>query len=282
MAGNGRIRIPHLLVAAALAAGCAGEQPAASPAAEPAAEYTATTTVLESPEHGPQLCLGGVLESYPPQCGGPDVVGLDWAEVDGEESANGTTWGTFAVTGTWDGASLTLTRPVGPPEPLEPDHTADAFASPCEPPSGGWSVVDPSVATEENMQAAIDYARAQPSHAGVWLDQLHDVAEERPFDAAEVVLNLRFTADLDRHEAAVRRLWGGPLCIVEAEHTLAELEAVAQRLHRDLDGVLMAGPDEVTGTVEITLPVVDGQLRSDLRDRYGDVVEVSGALRPVE
>ncbi|MBA2438292.1 MAG: hypothetical protein H0V52_08080, partial [Acidimicrobiia bacterium] len=31
-------------------------------------------TVLESPDHGPQLCQGVDL-SYPPQCGGPDVVG---------------------------------------------------------------------------------------------------------------------------------------------------------------------------------------------------------------
>jgi hypothetical protein len=280
MAGTVRARIPYLL-APALVAGCAAQQPAAPPAAGIGTEYAVTTTVLESPDHGPQLCLGGVAESYPPQCGGPDVVGLDWGEVDGEESANGTTWGTFSLTGTWDGASLTLTRPAGPPEPPAPDQE-DPFATPCDPPSGGWGVEDPSVATEADLQAAIDHARAQRSHAGVWLDSLVEVAEERPFDAAEVVLNLRFTADADRHAHAVRRLWGGPLCVVEAEYTLAELRAVQQRLHDEVDGVLMSSTDEVTGTVEVWLPVVDEQLRRDLRDRYGDFVEASGVLRPVD
>jgi hypothetical protein len=244
--------------------------------------YTVTATVLEDPGHGPQMCLGGVLESLPPQCGGPDVIGFDWADVDGEESGNGTTWGTFALTGTWDGDALTLTEPPGEPERLDPGPPEDPFATPCDPPPGGWAVVDSSVATEEDMQAAIDYARAQPSHAGAWLDSLLDVAEERPFDAAEVVLDLRFTEDVDRHERAVRELWGGPLCVVEGEHTLAELRAVQRRLHDEVDGVLTSGIDEVGGTVQISLPVVDEQLRRQIRTEYGDFVEVEGRLRPVD
>jgi hypothetical protein len=78
--------------------------------------YEATTTVLESTDHGPQLCLGGVAESYPPQCGGPDVLGWDWNDVEGEESASGTTWGSYRVVGTWDGEALALTEPPSPPE----------------------------------------------------------------------------------------------------------------------------------------------------------------------
>jgi len=69
--------------------------------------YTATAMVLESPDHGPQLCLGGVDESLPPQCGGPDIVGWDWESVSDEESRSGTTWGEYTVVGTYDSTRFT-------------------------------------------------------------------------------------------------------------------------------------------------------------------------------
>lgn len=254
---------------------------ASAPGPEEVQRYTVTTMVLESPDHGPQLCLGGVLESYPPQCGGPDVVGFDWADVDDEESARGTTWGNYALTGTWDDDALTLTEPPAPPEPVEPDHSVDPFASPCDPPAGGWAVVEPSTATEDGMQAAIEYARAQPEHAGVWLDSLSNVAEERPFDAADIVLNARFTGDLARHDEQMSQLWGGPLCVTVADRPLAELRAVQRRVHDDLDAIT-SGTDEVTGAVTVTVPVADEQLRSRVRAEYGDFVEVTGRLRPVD
>lgn len=37
--------------------------------------YGFSGTVLVSAEHGPELCLGGVNESLPPQCRGLPVVG---------------------------------------------------------------------------------------------------------------------------------------------------------------------------------------------------------------
>jgi hypothetical protein len=69
-------------------------------------------TVLQKDDEEPQLCLGGVAESYPPQCGGPEIVGWDWDAVEGEESASGVTWGTYAVTGTWDGTVFTTESAV--------------------------------------------------------------------------------------------------------------------------------------------------------------------------
>src|SRR5690554_552751 len=68
-------------------------------------------TVLQLEGEAASLCLGAVAESYPPQCAGPEIVGWDWAAVDGEESANSVTWGTYAVQGTWDGERFTVTEP---------------------------------------------------------------------------------------------------------------------------------------------------------------------------
>ncbi|WP_026930334.1 hypothetical protein [Glycomyces tenuis] len=70
--------------------------------------YQGALTVLENEEHGPQLA-GVVAQSYPPQGGGLDVAGWDWAAVEHEEAA-GTRWGTYLVTGTFDGEALVLTE----------------------------------------------------------------------------------------------------------------------------------------------------------------------------
>ncbi len=72
-------------------------------------------TVLQAGEALPRFCLGGVQESYPPQCTGPELLGWDWDQVQQSERASGVTWGTFAVTGTWNGIRFT---PTTAPIPL--------------------------------------------------------------------------------------------------------------------------------------------------------------------
>lgn len=98
-----------LLGAGALWA-CRDEDSPSPPASgDDAPRYEARLTVLESPEHGPELCFN-VEDSSPPQCGGLPLSGWDWAEVDGEDTASGTTWGEYHVVGTYDGTLLTLTE----------------------------------------------------------------------------------------------------------------------------------------------------------------------------
>ncbi len=61
----------------------------------------------------PELCLGPIAESYPPQCGGPALVGWDWADhQDTFEQQGDVRWGTYLVTGTWDGTSMTATEAI--------------------------------------------------------------------------------------------------------------------------------------------------------------------------
>ena len=139
-----------LVPAVALASGCAAvpADPAADPpgATSPSEQrYTVSATVLESPDHGPQLCHA-VAESLPPQCGGPDVVGWDWASV-AHESVNGTTWGSYVLVGAFDGSTFTLTTPVTPDDGSRPGRAGADFSSPCLEPAGDWTPPDPSRAT---------------------------------------------------------------------------------------------------------------------------------------
>ncbi|QCR18968.1 hypothetical protein [Agrococcus sp. SGAir0287] len=57
----------------------------------------------------PVLCLGPVLESAPPQCGGLRLAGWDWSSLDGWEEQSNVRWCSYAVQGTWDGETFTAT-----------------------------------------------------------------------------------------------------------------------------------------------------------------------------
>lgn len=285
-----RVRSVLILPLVAGLAGCGGGDRLAGAGSGPSApadqRYATTTTVLESADHGPQACLSGVAESLPPQCTGPDVVGWDWGTVDGEQTAAGTTWGTFHVVGTWDGERLTLTEPPRAPQPV-PDEAMD-FSTPCEAPPGGWRPVDPATSTDAALEDAVAYARSTSDFGGLWVDQSagHREAdaldEESADDPQRLVLNVRFSDDVERHESELRRRWGGALCVTPAERPLSELQAAQREVHDELPGVLGSGIDEVDGVVDVTVPVADPATQVALDERYGEgVVRLSGVMRPV-
>jgi hypothetical protein len=65
-----------------------------------------------------ELCLGPIAESYPPQCGGPEITNWDWSEHGHRmfEQQGDIRWGTYLVTGRWDGTSFKVTETI--PGPL--------------------------------------------------------------------------------------------------------------------------------------------------------------------
>ena len=69
-------------------------------------------TVIQTGDTPPQFCLGPVMESYPPQCSGPEIVGWDWDAVDGDETSGDVTFGSYAIWGTWDGTVFTATESI--------------------------------------------------------------------------------------------------------------------------------------------------------------------------
>lgn len=88
-------------------------KPTEIPAADGPVRTRSLATVMDA--GGPELCLGPVAESYPPQCGGPPIANWDWSAGYTHQAFDrqgDIRWGQFAVTGTFDGSSFEVTDAI--------------------------------------------------------------------------------------------------------------------------------------------------------------------------
>jgi hypothetical protein len=274
-----------------LLAGCgtsttAGPEPSPS-VADGELQTRDAITVLDDGD-GPELCLGGVALSLPPQCGGPALPTWDWEDHAGDfEDVGGVRWGEFHVVGTFDGETFTPSQ-VTPVEEFDaPEDETDQFVTTCEEPAGGW-VVDPSLVEFGDENAAFRAADRLPDYGGAFLDTSRDPRPGEEIDQALVdgetvdistwIVNVRVTDDPARAEVAIREVWGGGLCITTAAHTQAELRRVQGQLD-DVPGFLSSGVGD--DTVELGVVYDDGSIQAGLDEEYGDgLVRVSSALVP--
>lgn len=107
--------------------------PTEVPAADGPVHTGGLVTVMDT--GSPEVCLGAVAESYPPQCGGPALLGWDWAAHPMHEKQGEVTWGSFHLIGTWDGEAFTVTEAVPAalydqmvPEPSSPPAPEREYA----------------------------------------------------------------------------------------------------------------------------------------------------------
>lgn len=174
----------HRLVAAALGAvavlalsACAtpaGSAPDASLGAVapglPTGDVLGQGTVLDDGT-GAELCLGAIAESWPPQCSGIPLEGWNWDDASGSETSGEVTWGAYAVQGTYDGTTFTVTQPPILLALYDPMAPAD--------PTGG----EPGESTEAELldiqeqlpeRLGDAYFASYPDNGWLWVDVLWD------------------------------------------------------------------------------------------------------------
>jgi hypothetical protein len=160
---------------AAPADSAGGDAPPTVPTANAAApgEVVGQGTVIQTDEEGVMLCLGAVAESYPPQCSGPEVVGWDWEQAGGSESASGVSWGTYAVYGTWDGTALTVTQPPIMLALYDPMREFDPFTDPA---NAGESTEDELTAVQERVgnDEFVDVLTSWPENGYLFVQVIYD------------------------------------------------------------------------------------------------------------
>ena len=214
---------------------------------------------------GPELCLGAVAESYPPQCGGPALADFDWGDA-GSEEASGVRWGSYALTGTFDGTTFTVTDAI-------PAALYDTMAAPEEEPLAAAcdspTTTDTAKATPEDMDATLAAASALPTYASAWL--------------TGDTINVAVTEDPEGAEAELRTTWGGMLCVTTVERTDADLNEVNQELQAALGDQLLTSGSTSPDSLDAQVVFDDGSIQEWADATYGDgLVRISSALVPVE
>lgn len=214
---------------------------------------------------GPELCLGAVAESYPPQCGGPALADFDWGDV-GSEEASGVRWGSYALTGTFDGTTFTVTDAI-------PAALYDTMAAPEEEPLAAAcdspTTTDTAKTTPEDMDATLAAASALPTYASAWL--------------TGNTINVAVTEDAEGAEAELRTTWGGMLCVTTVERTDADLNEVNQELQAALGDPLLTSGSTSPDSLDAQVVFDDGSIQEWADATYGDgLVRISSALVPVE
>ena len=150
------------------------QSPTSSPATGriPAARGEVTTrnlaTVMDTGR--PELCLGPVAESYPPQCHGVPLEGWDWSARHGTYDTSGDVrWGQYAVTGTFDGTTMTVTGAI-PAAAYDPPTTDEL-----RPGDAGSGAVD---LRQVRRKLAADplpgTLSVSPTPVGVVVEVIHD------------------------------------------------------------------------------------------------------------
>jgi hypothetical protein len=220
-------------------------------------------TVLDDGD-GPEMCLGPVAESYPPQCGGPAIEGFEWGDVGAEEAA-GVRWGSYALTGTFDGTTFTVTDAI--PAALYdamPEEPVDGLEAACSEPGGaGGAMTSP-----EDMDATLAAASALPGYASTWL--------------TGDTINVAVTEDADGAERTLRKTWGGGLCVTTVEQTDADLNAINQELQAALGSSLLTSGSLAPDSLDAQVVFDDGSVQDWVDATYGeDLVRISSALVPV-
>jgi hypothetical protein len=249
----------------------AGPSPSPTPDAERL--WTGTATLLQTPGGDLTLCGGGILDSLPPAgCGGAKVLGLDPMTVEGAERfPNGTiTTPSVKLTGTWDGKALTVTRPVEQPAPRSPeqDEPVEIPGPSCPEPEGGWPF---DRFSQEGWERVAAYAAKQP-----------DAGTPR-VDKSQRIFTVPFTGDLDRHRAAIAKLYDGPVCVELVAHSQKELEALFDRAEADIKarGLQMTGGSRggsAEPVVTMDLVAVTPEEKAELEKEYDGLLRLTSFL----
>lgn len=238
-----------------------------------------------SPSEDPVLCVGAIMESYPPQCAGHvRLVGWDWGDVTNETVVSGVTWvDTTYVTGTFEDGTFTLTRPPSefppPGAVLESPAATDEHPQLCDDPMRGadGSAAAGIRADNRAKDALGRQLETMDGYVSSW------VSDRRAF------MNVVVTGGADQALTELRRFWAGKLCVEQRDvapraEMLAALDALVT-MPRSPHQCLGGGPG-TDGRLHVSVTLADPDTVAAISRAVApwlapDEVVIASRLRPV-
>lgn len=298
--------------------GAAGDnQPAEGPYAGTDKELVTTASVVDaSAADGPgaMLCYTTTADD-PPQCGGLPITNWSWDNVPGKTTSAGVTWVKDVVlTGKLKDDTWTVTQPTVAIAdyqgklPVKMDERTAYYEPACKKPADGWAVPDASKAGLDDIRATITPSVRKavdatpdpnatykgvviPGYGDTWTnyynkqsgDVLTGDAHKNPGDALPL-LTITVQGDKAAAEKAIRKTWGGALCIGEAQFLRKDLQDIVNELFGMSKvpgpGALVSG-GVYGGIVELDVEYDDGTLQKFVDDKYGNgSVKVYSVMQP--
>lgn len=267
------------------------QRPAGMPSTVPLATGLVRTrthlTVMAAGRDDPVLCTHGTSESSPPTCAEAlPLAGFVWpADVD---PVGGVRYADFALTGRFDGTTLAVTeaRRWDGASAADPFSDPDGYATVCVPPPGGWRVLDPATTTPQQVESLPFDAEKLPGYNAMWFDDSRNPAPddagtplEVANDPAYLTANVLVSRDVAGARRALRKLWGGALCVRHTRYDLEQLQQIQDDVGRLPGALSVSGLRE---HVEIEVLHDDGSFQRWADRRYGrGTVRVFSFLEPV-
>lgn len=263
------------LVTATALAGCGSEVHNTPPVASPTAstpgsspnpdvdlsrEVVAHGMLMQRTSTTPvELCIGPVLDSYPPQCGGPTIAGeFAWNGLSPERS-QGITWTQDSVwavgrfdPGAGTAGTFTLTQPIRrtPPAGMHQPTPERDFPQLCDDPfadGGSTSVRGP----EGDTNALMALLPTLDGYAASWVSD------------GSSLFNVLVTSDAAAAHREIRKVWKGGLCVVQRDvATEADITAAQEALGRQGKDLGLLSDGDSKGSLEVEATLVDAATRA--------------------
>lgn len=136
-----------------------------------ATPHPITVLEKESRGDGPQLCVGGVAESLPPQCSGVDLLGWSWDDHAGDfDERAGVRWGEFMVTGDYSPGDDTLRVAAVETDGPDPTPRPNLCTDDCEQPTDDLMDIARAIIREHDGVHSSGVDGAGVVHVGVTYD----------------------------------------------------------------------------------------------------------------
>ncbi|MGD8150276.1 hypothetical protein [Ornithinimicrobium sp. Y1694] len=260
----------------------------------PDTEVVGIGTVLQAEPDGPaMLCVGGVLDSLPPQCSGPALEGeFSWDDVDAEEQS-GVRWTNEAYVGVGHldlaarpEGTFTLTRPLSLdwPEGFAPPERDDVdFPQLCDDPTADVGDVDQAARTGSGEGFGEEQALVEYLHEG----ELDDYVSSWVSDGG-AVFNVVVGGDADQARGELRKIFSGPLCVEQRDLPSEQDRLAAQQaLHAGDVALLGSAAGTVSGQLEVDAVIADQATIDKVHELVSewltpDQVVVTGHFQPLD